>query len=252
VHRELAEDDGAGLHELRGDRRVLAGHVLGEHLRAAGHPNAGHRDQVFQGDRDAVERTPALAPRQLGVGGPGLCERAIRRDGDVRLEHGVVLLDPAQVRLGRFDGRDAPRPDRLGDALQVEIGDLLGGREAGQAGAHAGLPPDVLLEVLVRVMPAPSWAGFWVNEGSSASARSALRRRARIGWSAVHSANSGPRSSSVTAIPATVASASKRAWSSAGSGVVAGWSVVSGMGASDLEWSDREAYRLIATKRSRR
>ena len=56
------------------------GHVVGEHLRAARHPHAGDRDQVFEGDRDAVERPSALTPRKLGVSAAGLLQGQVRRD----------------------------------------------------------------------------------------------------------------------------------------------------------------------------
>jgi len=60
-----------------------------------------------------MQRSPVVSPRHVTVGTPSLGERQLLREGDDRLEPRPVLLQPAQVHLGEFDGRDLPRADEF-------------------------------------------------------------------------------------------------------------------------------------------
>src|SRR5205807_1983819 len=67
---------------------------------------AAHVQQVFDRDRDPVERSPILAGRQLTVGFPGLTPRLFCSHEDERVEARVVSIDPAQTFVDRFGRAD--------------------------------------------------------------------------------------------------------------------------------------------------
>ncbi len=123
VHRELTEDHRARVVQPSRDEGVARRHVVGEELRAARHPHAGDGDQVLQRNRHAVERTAAPAPLAFGVGGLCARQRLIGHHRDVRAQHAVVPLDPAEILLGRLDGRHVTPRERVAHAAQIEIGD---------------------------------------------------------------------------------------------------------------------------------
>ena len=57
---------------------------------------------VLVGDRHAEQRTVVAAPQRL-LGGAGVGERAVGRERDEGVEHGVELLDPGQQRARHLD-----------------------------------------------------------------------------------------------------------------------------------------------------
>ena len=85
VRYELAYEDGASLAQFARCRGVLVGNVVDRDLRAAARENAFGVVDVFQRERDAVQR-PAQRPAAISVSAFRFRLRLIGRDGDERIQ----------------------------------------------------------------------------------------------------------------------------------------------------------------------
>ena len=102
--------------EPLGDEGVARRHVIGQHLGAAGHAHAAHRDEILERDGHAVERAAAPAGRLLGVGGAGAGPGSLAHHGDVGAQHAVVAGDAVEIGLGGLHRGDLAGGERLADA----------------------------------------------------------------------------------------------------------------------------------------
>ena len=89
VHVELAQEDEAGLPQLRDHGGVIGGHVAFEYPRGAGGLHALHAQHVFETYRHPVPREPLTL--RLGIDRAGGAERA-------RLIHSQIGLHRAVHR----------------------------------------------------------------------------------------------------------------------------------------------------------
>jgi len=72
------------------------------------------RDDVLDGERDPLERSPVYAGREVGVSLARRRQRRLVRDLDERAELPVGSVRPRQQRLGQSDGTNRTASERLG------------------------------------------------------------------------------------------------------------------------------------------
>ena len=127
-HGEAAEVNGAGLRQPRHDRRGIIRGIVAENLGAEGSDPADAVEHVLVGQRNAVQRTAPVAPRDRGIrpfggghGPPGL-------DRDEAIEQRLNPFGARQARPDELHGRHPAPAQRLG---------CLGQRHIGQRVAHA-------------------------------------------------------------------------------------------------------------------
>jgi hypothetical protein len=89
----LADKHGAGLAQASRDDGIGGGDVIAPHLRRGTGAHALLIDQVFEGQRNAVQRADSASGGDLFVGLPGLLECFIAGDGDKRVQLRIALLD---------------------------------------------------------------------------------------------------------------------------------------------------------------
>jgi hypothetical protein len=124
VRRQLAEQDGAGVVELRHRGGVLGRHPVDEDARVPGGEDAARVVDVLEPERDAVQRAAGGASRDRALGRLRLLSRQVERARDERVRLPVVVLDAADERIDQLDGRERARGDQrreLGDRQVVEI-----------------------------------------------------------------------------------------------------------------------------------
>ena len=100
VQVRLADDDGAGLAQLRDRRRVATGDVALAHARRRSRRRAPDVEEILDRHRHAVQRTAVVSGRQLAVRLARLPPRLVRHDEDERVQARVVGLDAPQALLG--------------------------------------------------------------------------------------------------------------------------------------------------------
>ena len=115
VQVRLADDDRAGVAQLRHHERVAAGREAGERDRSAGRRHVRGRVVVLDDNRDAVQRPARAARGALAVERVGLVERVrVERDHRVERRPGVVVgADARQVgfdEVARCHGARRPSP----------------------------------------------------------------------------------------------------------------------------------------------
>src|SRR5207248_6459699 len=91
VRGELAQDDGPGRSGARDQVRLTPRDVASEQLRARG--RRSELVQIFEGDRDAMQRTAPGAACDLRLGRPCLRQRLVGEYHVIRAEARVQSLD---------------------------------------------------------------------------------------------------------------------------------------------------------------
>src|SRR5258706_504186 len=114
VHVELAEQDRPRRVEPRDHRRVVRRDEAVEDLRTRGGTDAARAEQVLEGDRDTVERSPRIARLEAGIGLGRAAERVLPGDGEEGPQLRIDALDPGEtLGDGPPGGRGAaPVPGR--------------------------------------------------------------------------------------------------------------------------------------------
>lgn len=121
VRVRLAQQDGTGLRQARGDRAVGLRPVAGADSGAGRRRRARDVDQIFDTHGDAVQRTAIAAGRDLvfcftrGLAG------SLGGDGDVGLKLRLQLRDALKGRAHQLDGGQLPFPDRVGGCGQGQF-----------------------------------------------------------------------------------------------------------------------------------
>src|SRR5262249_43817148 len=106
VHVELAEEHRPSAFEPADDFSILRWNSVLEHTARGGGSDTRGVNEVFQSDRNSVERALPPAALDIRLGTPRLGQRRTRGDGDESVELGVELVDPAQTSLGKLHRRD--------------------------------------------------------------------------------------------------------------------------------------------------
>ncbi len=121
-HVELAEGDGTGGREP-GHRRalVLIDEVL-PRARPARRRQPADVTEILVRQRNPVQRSARGAPGELLVPGTGGGERPLPVDGDEAPDRPVQPFDTLQAGTHGLDGRDAARPDGLGQRDDGPVG----------------------------------------------------------------------------------------------------------------------------------
>jgi hypothetical protein len=108
VQIELAETDRARGRKLLDHGGIPIGHVVFVKARAGRGADTAREEQVFIGDRNAVQRPARTAAGELGIGRGGLRQRELFRDGEERIQLGVAAADAGQGIRGQLDRGHAP------------------------------------------------------------------------------------------------------------------------------------------------
>jgi hypothetical protein len=69
-----------------------------------------------------VQRAAVAAVGDGRLGGAGLVERLLGRDGDIAVDPRIDRIDPLEVGLGEFKRRDRPPLDQGGGLGQGQAG----------------------------------------------------------------------------------------------------------------------------------
>src|SRR5262252_4631751 len=123
---ELAEEHGAGVVELGGGRRVLRGNAVDEDARMPGGEDALGVVDVLEGEGDAVERTPRLAPGEIHLGLSRLTARQLEGARDESRGLPVELLYALDQALHELHGRELARGDQAGELSDRQIVQIAG------------------------------------------------------------------------------------------------------------------------------
>src|SRR5579875_714993 len=111
---QFADDDGSGGFQhfyyggAAGGGRILI------YARAARGADAAQIDQVFEGDRDAVQGAAGGAGGEFAIGVGGTVERVLGENFDERVERAVLAADAVEGGAREFSGGDAAIPQGLG------------------------------------------------------------------------------------------------------------------------------------------
>ncbi len=103
----------------------MAGATCLTHPRAAFGLDTFDVDQIFDGDRNAVQRSPVLAALQLVLGALSGFKRLFAKHFDPGVQLRFERFDPAQGRLDDVNRREfaeAHHPHRLPDRKLARIG----------------------------------------------------------------------------------------------------------------------------------
>jgi hypothetical protein len=103
----LADDDHAGRDQPAGQRRRARRPPLAPARRAAGDEAAVQFDQVFQRDRNAVQRPDRVAGADRLVGRLGGEPGVVGIDLDEAVEPRLQRRDAREASRGQIDGREA-------------------------------------------------------------------------------------------------------------------------------------------------
>jgi hypothetical protein len=129
VRDELAQHDRARALKPRHAGRVLVGNPVREQRRAARGEDAARRVDVLVAERDAQQRTRDIAAAERGLGSLGVGQRPIGGHGHERVELGIELLDPLEVRARQLDRRDRAAPETRADVANRRVEELLTGHD---------------------------------------------------------------------------------------------------------------------------
>ena len=124
-HIGLAKDDAAGRTQPCDRGGVRLGHEIGSALGAAGADHTGGFQRVLDGDGDAVKRTLDFAAGERRVGFIGLFPRRLRGQLNDRIEFGVDLGDPLQMRLDDLPGAPFLRSNSFSKLARRGRGDTV-------------------------------------------------------------------------------------------------------------------------------
>ena len=102
----LAYRDSARGIELFNNTRVVIGHEISVNLRTSGRPYALSEDQIFVGDRNAVQRSAVRALREFGIHIRRPLLSHIAGNGDKGVQLWVELVDAVQALARQFEGRN--------------------------------------------------------------------------------------------------------------------------------------------------
>ena len=96
----------AGSLQAANNFSVFGGDAVFESETGGGSANASSVDQVFQGERNTMQRSAPVAAPNLGFGLAGLRQGGFRRDRNERIQLRIELFDACQARGRQFDRRD--------------------------------------------------------------------------------------------------------------------------------------------------
>src|SRR5215467_3193038 len=123
---ELAEEHGAGVVELGGGRRVLRGNPVDEDARVPRGKDALSVVDVLEGEGNAVERAPRLAPGEIHLGLSRLTARQLEGARDESRGLPVELLDALDQALHELHGRELARGDQAGELSDRQVVQVVG------------------------------------------------------------------------------------------------------------------------------
>lgn len=125
VRVRLAERNRARLAEQPRDRRIRTRHAIPEDFRSGSGANTLRRIEVFERNRDAVQRA-AIGPvgdllvRYLCRRPRGLC-----RDRHVGVQERILLLNARQIRIGQFARRHLPPHNQRGGFSDAQVSQII-------------------------------------------------------------------------------------------------------------------------------
>jgi len=114
-HGGFAEENGSGVVQVLDDRGVVVEDLIHVGLGAPGGGNIFHREKIFGGVRDAVERAPVMATMDFFFGSLRLIEGDRVGDASVGVELGSEFSAALEIALGEFDRRKLLGLNLLGE-----------------------------------------------------------------------------------------------------------------------------------------
>ena len=124
VHLQFAHEYRARVGELLGHRGVVIGNEVTQNLRADGRADALGEVEVFQADRNAVQRPPVLATGYLPLRSLRTLRSLFGKERYECVQSGLCPLDPVKMRPRQFHGGKLPRLYQargLGDRQEAEF-----------------------------------------------------------------------------------------------------------------------------------
>ena len=124
MRRQLAEQDGTGLMQLRDGGGVEIRDIVGARARVARRADAGGAVDVLQRERNAVHRAAIVACHDLGFRDACLIQRLVRGDQQIGVELRIDGGDAVEEGAGQRNRRklsplDQARGFRDGEEMQI-------------------------------------------------------------------------------------------------------------------------------------
>ena len=104
VQRGLADKNGSCIAQFLDHSGIVVGHEVGENLGPRSSANALRIDQIFEANRDAVQRAAIFALGNIAFGLARLLPCEIRGHSPKGVQARIELLDAGKGSVGRFDG----------------------------------------------------------------------------------------------------------------------------------------------------
>jgi hypothetical protein len=111
--RWSAEHDGASLQQAINKESVFSGDIVPPHRIAERGWQARDIEGFLDRHRNTVQRSPALAAREGGIGSAGALSRLLHPPDNDCVERWVVALGARHVEVEQFDAPDAPIANSL-------------------------------------------------------------------------------------------------------------------------------------------
>ena len=167
VHRQLAQQDGAGRVQFGHGGGVLCRYPVGRYPGHCGGSDAGGVVQIFQRNGDAVHGPAILAGGDFRCRLPRLRQRPFRRERDIGIQAPVHGGDPVQIGLGQRHRRQLAGGDQRRRFANGQIVQFVSDR-------HNGIPP-VGLDLARLFLPG---AGYCRQSAAKVTAGAARGRLA--------------------------------------------------------------------------
>ena len=106
-HVGLAEHDGTSLQQAIDQEGVSRGDIVLPQRIAKRGRQARDVERFLDRHRNAVQRSPALAAREGGIGSAGAFSRLLDLPGDDCVQRGIMPFGAPQVEVKQFDAADA-------------------------------------------------------------------------------------------------------------------------------------------------
>ena len=117
---QLADDDRARSLQLPNQSGIFGRNSLAELIAGGGGANARGIEQVFQSDRNTVQRAAPVTGHDFGFGLARLVERQIAGDGDERVENRIQPLDTREALACKFNRREPAGANLFGGVGEGE------------------------------------------------------------------------------------------------------------------------------------
>jgi hypothetical protein len=117
----LAQHHRTGLPQPPHNFRIFGRNAMLKHRAGSRSARARSIDQVFQGDRNPMQKPAPFTTRDLRLRRPRLRQSRLGSHGDKSVKRGVELLDAIQANPSQFDGRDFLPPQtrtKFNDSFQ--------------------------------------------------------------------------------------------------------------------------------------